>query len=47
LVAVVRDFHLNITGFHVCMARTLEGAALFGVEEKKLAAVWEYQSNSL
>src|SRR5262249_40698173 len=29
------------------MAHTIEGAALFGVEEKKLAAVWEYQSNSL
>ncbi len=29
------------------MAHTIEGAAHFGVEENKLAAVWEYQSSSL
>jgi uncharacterized peroxidase-related enzyme len=34
-------------GCQYCMAHTIEGAALFGVEEKKLTAVWEYQSDSL
>lgn len=34
-------------GCQYCMAHTIEGAAHFGVEEKKLAAVWEYQSNPL
>jgi uncharacterized peroxidase-related enzyme len=34
-------------GCQYCMAHTIEGAARFGVEERKLAAVWEYQSSSL
>jgi uncharacterized peroxidase-related enzyme len=34
-------------GCRYCMAHTIEGAALFGVEDKKLAAVWEYQSSPL
>jgi uncharacterized peroxidase-related enzyme len=34
-------------GCQYCMAHTIEGAAHFGVEERKLAAVWEYQSSSL
>ena len=34
-------------GCRYCMAHTIEGAARFGVEEKKLAAVWEYQSSPL
>ena len=34
-------------GCQYCMAHTIEGAAHFGVEEKKLAAVWEYQSSPL
>jgi alkylhydroperoxidase family enzyme len=29
------------------MAHTAEGALLFGVEERKLAAIWEYQSSPL
>jgi uncharacterized peroxidase-related enzyme len=34
-------------GCQYCMAHTIEGAARLGVEEKKLAAVWEYQSSPL
>src|SRR6516164_2736691 len=34
-------------GCQYCMAHTIEGAAHFGVEEKKLAAIWEYQSSPL
>jgi uncharacterized peroxidase-related enzyme len=34
-------------GCQYCMAHTIEGAALFGVEERKLVAVWEYQSSPL
>jgi uncharacterized peroxidase-related enzyme len=34
-------------GCQYCMAHTIEGAALFGVEEKKLASVWEYQASPL
>jgi uncharacterized peroxidase-related enzyme len=34
-------------GCQYCMAHTIEGAALFGIEDKKLAAVWEYQSSPL
>jgi uncharacterized peroxidase-related enzyme len=34
-------------GCQYCMAHTIEGAAHLGIEEKKLAAVWEYQANPL
>jgi len=34
-------------GCQYCMAHTIEGAAHFGVDEKKLAAIWEYQSSPL
>jgi uncharacterized peroxidase-related enzyme len=34
-------------GCRYCMAHTIEGAARFGVQEEKLAAVWEYQSSPL
>ena len=34
-------------GCQYCMAHTIEGAAHFGVDEQKLAAVWEYQSSPL
>lgn len=34
-------------GCQYCMAHTIDGAAHFGVDEKKLAAVWEYQSSPL
>jgi uncharacterized peroxidase-related enzyme len=34
-------------GCRYCMAHTIEGAALFGVEDEKLAAVWEYQTSPL
>ena len=34
-------------GCQYCMAHTIEGAALFGVEERKLAAIWEYRSSPL
>jgi uncharacterized peroxidase-related enzyme len=34
-------------GCQYCMAHTIEGAAHFGVEEEKLAAVWEYRSSPL
>ena len=30
-----------------CMAHTAEGALLFGVEERRLAAVWEYRTSPL
>jgi uncharacterized peroxidase-related enzyme len=34
-------------GCQYCMAHTAGGALHFGVEDKKLAAVWEYQTSSL
>jgi len=34
-------------GCQYCMAHTIEGAAHLGVDDKKLAAVWEYQSSPL
>jgi uncharacterized peroxidase-related enzyme len=34
-------------GCQYCMAHTIEGAAHFGVEEKKLAAIWEYTTSPL
>jgi uncharacterized peroxidase-related enzyme len=34
-------------GCQYCMAHTIGGAAHLGVEEKKLAAIWEYQSSPL
>jgi uncharacterized peroxidase-related enzyme len=34
-------------GCQYCMAQTAGGALHFGVEDKKLAAVWEYQTNPL
>ena len=34
-------------GCQYCMAHTIEGAAHLGVGDKKLAAVWEYQSSLL
>jgi uncharacterized peroxidase-related enzyme len=34
-------------GCQYCMAHTIEGAALFGVDEKKLAAAWEYRTSPL
>ena len=34
-------------GCQYCMAHTIEGAAHLGVDDKKLAAVWEYQSSLL
>jgi uncharacterized peroxidase-related enzyme len=34
-------------GCRYCMAHTIEGAAHFGVEDDKLAAIWEYQSSPL
>ena len=34
-------------GCQYCMAHTIEGAAHLGVGDKKLAAVWEYQSSPL
>ena len=34
-------------GCQYCMAHTAGGALHFGVEDKKLAAVWEYQTNPL
>ena len=34
-------------GCQYCMAHTIEGAAHLGVDENKLAAVWEYQSSPL
>jgi uncharacterized peroxidase-related enzyme len=37
----------RVAGCQYCMAHTIEGAAYLGVDEKKLAAVWEYQSSPL
>lgn len=34
-------------GCQYCMAHTIEGAAHFGVEEAKLAAVWDYHTSPL
>jgi uncharacterized peroxidase-related enzyme len=34
-------------GCQYCMAHTAGGALHFGVEEKKLAAVWDYETNPL
>jgi uncharacterized peroxidase-related enzyme len=34
-------------GCQYCMAHTAGGALLFGVEDKKLAAVWDYQTSPL
>jgi uncharacterized peroxidase-related enzyme len=34
-------------GCQYCMAHTIGGAAHLGVEENKLAAIWEYQSSAL
>jgi uncharacterized peroxidase-related enzyme len=34
-------------GCRYCMAHTIEGAAHFGVDEAKLAAIWDYQSSPL
>src|SRR5262249_45598281 len=34
-------------GCQYCMAHTAGGALHFGVEDKKLAAVWEYQTSPL
>jgi uncharacterized peroxidase-related enzyme len=34
-------------GCQYCMAHTIGGAAHLGVEEEKLAAIWEYQSSPL
>ena len=34
-------------GCRYCMAHTAGGALHFGVEDKKLAAVWEYQTSPL
>ncbi len=34
-------------GCSYCMAHTAEGALLFGVEDRKLASVWEYRTSPL
>jgi len=34
-------------GCRYCMAHTVEGALHFGVDERKVAAVWEYQTSPL
>src|SRR5258708_14826702 len=34
-------------GCQYCMAHTIEGAMHFGVDEKKAAAIWHYQTNPL
>jgi uncharacterized peroxidase-related enzyme len=34
-------------GCQYCMAHTIEGAMHFGVEEKKAAAIWDYQTSPL
>ncbi len=34
-------------GCQYCMAHTIEGAMHFGVEEKKVAAIWDYQTSPL
>jgi uncharacterized peroxidase-related enzyme len=34
-------------GCQYCMAHTFEGAMHFGVDEKKAAAIWDYQTNPL
>jgi len=34
-------------GCQYCMAHTIEGAMHFGVEEKRAAAIWDYQTSPL
>lgn len=34
-------------GCQYCMAHTIEGAVHFGVEEKRVAAIWDYQTSPL
>jgi uncharacterized peroxidase-related enzyme len=34
-------------GCQYCMAHTVEGAMHFGVDERKVSAVWEYQTSPL
>ena len=44
---IVAHVASRAAGCRYCMAHTAGGALHFGVEDKKLAAVWEYQTNPL
>jgi len=44
---LVAHFCSRAAGCRYCMAHTAGGALRFGVEDKKLAALWEYRSSAL
>ena len=44
---VIAHVASRAAGCQYCMAHTAGGALHFGVEDKKLAAVWEYQTSPL
>src|SRR5260370_23613650 len=44
---IVAHVASRAAGCQYCMAHTAGGALHFGVEDKKLAAVWEYQTSPL
>ena len=44
---IVAHVASHTAGCQYCMAHTAGGALRFGVEDKKLAAVWEYQTSPL
>src|SRR5262249_29398256 len=44
---IVAHVASRAAGCRYCMAHTAGGALHFGIEDKKLAAVWEYQTSPL
>ena len=44
---IIAHIASGAAGCQYCMAHTAGGALHFGVEDKKLAAVWEYQTSLL
>ncbi len=44
---IIAHIASRAAGCQYCMAHTAGGALHFGVEDRKLAAVWEYQTNPL
>src|SRR5260370_3373211 len=44
---IIAHIASRAAGCQYCMAHTAGGALHFGVEDKKLAAVWEYQTSQL
>lgn len=44
---IIAHIASRAAGCQYCMAHTVSGALHFGVEDRKLAAVWEYQTSPL